>query len=124
MIKAESFSNHALKIDVKEDDNLIVMKWAGRSIARKPAEFIMPILVKALEKSVQTKKKIVLDFRQLEYMNSSTITPVIKILERARTGTSHIAVLYRRTQRWQELSFSALKVFETKEDRVRIIGSE
>lgn len=122
--KTKSYKNHALHIQVSEDDDSIVMIWTGKSIIRKPSDFIMPILIDILNRSLGSRKKIVMDFRSLEYMNSSTFTPVIKVLERARTGTHSIYVLYKRSQRWQELSFAALKVFETQEGRVRIVGTD
>ncbi len=124
MNKTKSYKNHALHIQVSEDDDSIVMIWTGKSIIRKPSDFIMPILIDILNRSLGSRKKIVMDFRSLEYMNSSTFTPVIKVLERARTGTHSIYVLYKRSQRWQELSFAALKVFETQEGRVRIVGTD
>jgi hypothetical protein len=55
-------------------------------------------------------------------MNSSTITPIIKVLERAKRGTTPISLLYQRAVKWQDLSFSALGIFETKDRRVTIEG--
>ena len=55
-------------------------------------------------------------------MNSSTITPLIKILERAKRGTSHVTVLYDKSLHWQDLTFSALEIFKTDDKRVDIKG--
>lgn len=122
MGKTESFASNLLKIDVEENEESINLKWTGKSIHRKPGEFITPILVDVLKKSADHKKGIVLDFRNLDYMNSSTITPVIKILERAKRGAVQVTVLYEKSLRWQDLTFSALKIFETKDQRLRIKG--
>ena len=62
-------------------------------------------------------------FAFLEYMNSSTITPVIKVLERAKRGTMNVTVLFDASRKWQDLSFSALKIFETEDKRVVIKGN-
>jgi hypothetical protein len=55
-------------------------------------------------------------------MNSSTITPVIKILERAKRGETQIEVVYQKSLKWQDLIFSALEIFQTNDRRVEIKG--
>jgi hypothetical protein len=124
MAKTELFTSELLRIEVKDEDHSINIEWKGKSVTRQPGQFITPILVDALKKGDNHEKPVILDFRELEYMNSSTITPIIKILERARKGTRHITVLYDKQQKWQDLSFSALGIFETKDNRVRIQGIE
>lgn len=122
----ESTASHTsddLTINVTENDS-IVLKWLGRSMMRNPGGFLTPILLDALNVSSRTQKRLVLDFCDLEYMNSSTITPVIKILERVRRGRNELTVLYNRSQRWQELSFSALRIFQTPDGRVVIKGND
>jgi len=118
----KSYSNDLLKLEVREDLDCIDIKWTGKSVTRKPAQFITPILVDVLKKSSDEDKRIVLDFTKLEYMNSSTITPIIKILERAKRGANRVTVLYEKAKKWQDLSFSALMIFQTKDNRVSIQG--
>ncbi len=122
MGKIELFEDNLLQIEVIENKNSITMVWTGKSTNRKPSEFISPILADAIKKSNATKKRIILDFRRLDYMNSSTITPIIKILERAKRGAIQITLLYNRSLKWQDLSFSALEIFQTKDSKVEIKG--
>ena len=61
-----------------------------------------------------------LDFRKLEYLNSSTITPVIRILEQAKRGTALVTVVYNAELKWQALSFSALYLFQSLDGRVTV----
>ena len=122
MKKQESFGSELLKIEVTEKDDSIEIKWTGKSTNRSPSKFITPILVNVLKVSSEHDKRIILDFRTLEYMNSSTITPIIKVLERAKKGKTKVSVLYNKSLKWQDLNFSALKLFETKDNRVEIIG--
>lgn len=122
MGKKESFVSNLLKVEVKETIDAIVANWTGKSVDRNPSKFITPILVNLLEKSNEVKKRFILDFQKLEYMNSSTITPIIKILERAKNGNGQISVIYNKLLKWQDLSFSALKIFQTKDKRVEIRG--
>ena len=84
------YTNKFLKIEIVEGETSINMKWEGRSIDREPAKFLSPILVEVLEMAGGQNKRITMDFQNLSYMNSSTITPIIKILDRAKNGHTHI----------------------------------
>lgn len=118
----ETFVSNLLKIELEEKKDAIKISWSGKSIDREPGKFITPILVNAIKRSSGLNKKIILDFRELAYMNSSSITPVIKILERAKRGRTQIRVVYKKSLKWQDLSFSALEIFRTKDRRVEIKG--
>lgn len=118
----ETFQNSLLMIEVSENDQKIHVKWSGKSTDRKPGKFITPILVDTLERVHDGSKQLVMDFKSLLYMNSSTITPVIKVLERAKRGNVHLTVLYDKTLKWQEVTFSALGIFQTPDRRVEIRG--
>jgi hypothetical protein len=124
MKKIELFEDGLLQIELIENTNSITMVWTGKSTHRKPSEFISPILAETIRRSNASKKRIIMDFRRLEYMNSSTITPVIKILERAKRGATEITLLYNKSLKWQDLSFSALEIFETQDSKVEIKGVE
>ena len=118
----ETFVSNLLKLELEEKKDAIKISWSGKSIDREPGKFITPILVNAIRRSSGLNKKIILDFRELAYMNSSSITPVIKILERAKRGRTQIRVVYKKSLKWQDLSFSALEIFRTKDRRVEIKG--
>ena len=118
----ETFVGNLLKIELEEKKDAITINWSGKSVDREPGKFITPILVNAIRRSSGLNKKIILDFRKLAYMNSSSITPVIKILERAKRGRTQIRVVYKKSLKWQDLSFSALEIFKTKDGRVEIKG--
>lgn len=118
----ETFVSNLLKIELEEKKDSITINWSGKSIDREPGKFITPILVNAIKRSSGLNKKIIVDFRDLAYMNSSSITPVIKILERAKRGRTQIRVVYKKCLKWQDLSFSALEIFETNDGRVEIKG--
>lgn len=122
MNKTKSNSCGLLHIEIKEEDNSISINWTGKSIDREPGKFITPILVEAIKESSEKNKRVIIDFRELSYMNSSTITPLIKILERAKRGSTSITVYYKKSLHWQDLSFSALEIFITKDQRVEIKG--
>ncbi len=122
MIKSKKYTNNFLTIQVVEHETSIDVKWEGKSTDREPSKFISPILVKVLEMSSGLNKRIIMDFQSLSYMNSSTITPIIKILDRAKKGISKITIFYQKSMKWQELNFSALEIFKTKDNRLEIKG--
>ena len=122
MAKLEKYTNKDLSIEVIENETAIEVKWEGKSIDREPSKFISPILIKVLEVAGAMNKRIIMDFQSLSYMNSSTITPIIKILDRAKNGMTKITIQYRKSLKWQELNFSALEVFRTDDNRLIIEG--
>jgi len=122
MEKAETFTSSLLTIEVKENETSFNIRWTGISIEREPTRFITPVLVDVIKKSSDRNMRIILDFRELAYMNSSTITPVIKILERAKRGETQIEVVYKKSLKWQDLIFTALEIFQTNDRRVEIKG--
>jgi len=122
MSNIEKYTSNQLTIEVEENHSEINIKFKGRSTERDPSAFISPILQESLHNSNKFNKKIIMDFVELEYMNSSTITPIIKILEYANTTSGSISMLYVKSKKWQDLCFSALRIFETKDLRIVITG--
>ncbi len=122
MANSEIYTHQLLTIEVTEENDTINAAWKGKSIDREPSKFITPILMRMIKSSSDTDKRVRLDFSEMTYMNSSTITPIIKILERAKRGSTRITVFYDTSQKWQDLIFSALTIFKTKDKRVEIRG--
>lgn len=87
-------------------------------MAREPGHFLLPILTRAIEMSERTGKRAIFDFRFLDYLNSSSITPVIRILEQAKRGTALVTIVYSAELKWQALSFSSLYLFQSLDGRV------
>lgn len=121
-MKKEKYTNNHLSIQVVEKDTAIDVKWDGKSTEREPAKFISPILVDVLKLASDKNKRIVMDFQNLGYMNSSTITPIVKILDRAKKGMTKITIYYQKSLKWQDLNFSALEIFNSEDNRLEIKG--
>ena len=123
MPHVETYSSNKLTLTVEEDDSIIMITFTGQSTEREPGRFITPILTETITNSRKYDKGIMINFENLEYMNSSTITPIIRILEGSKKTGESISIRYNKTKKWQELCFSALKIFETKDRRILITGS-
>jgi len=124
MAKVQTFTSNQLTIDISDDERMITVHFLGKSILRDPNDFVMPILLRTLADAIPARKRIVMNFRDLAYMNSSTLTPVIKILERARVGEGQITLEYKKSLKWQDISFSALVIFQTPDGRIVIEGRD
>lgn len=122
-MRSETFTSHALSLTVSEEPQALLVTWKGRSTAREPAEFLIPILTRALDRAAELKRPLTLDFRGIEYFNSSTITPVVRVIEEAKRRGNPMVIIYDKKLRWQELSFSALQVFHTGDQRIKVVGS-
>ena len=122
MEQRKSHTIKSLNLEITENDSISIL-WQGKNTERNPSNFLNPILSDTLSKGASEEKKIILDFRELEFMNSSTVTPVAKMLEQGKKGSNSITIYYNKTKKWQELSFSALKIFETDDGRISVIGN-
>ncbi len=96
--------------------------WRGRSAERDPARFLSPVLSELVDACRRTSARLHLDFTALEYMNSSSFTPIVKALGEARRARVPIALEYAQGKSWQALSFNALRTFETADGSVAVLG--
>jgi hypothetical protein len=116
------FTEGELRLDLVESPTELRLSWYGKSADREPGRFLMPVLNGALERASSAGVALVLDFSALEYMNSSTFTPVVKALDEARRKNVSVVLEYAISRKWQALSFSALRTFETLDGRIKVHG--
>lgn len=123
MAQHERLKNGPLTVYESEDEGSISYYFRGKSIVRSPTDSLQPFLFEVLDEADRGGRRLVLDFRPLTYMNSSSFTPIIKALERARLRESKVTVLYDPAKKWQAVSFVALLIFETPDGRISVAGS-
>src|SRR5690606_25289289 len=79
--------NHeALTVEVVEEPTEVRVTFRGRSAAREPGQFLIPILKDSLQRAAEQQRPLVLDFSAIDYMNSSTFAPLVKLLDDAARG--------------------------------------
>ncbi len=111
-----------LALELTRAEGLLRLAWRGRSADREPGRFLVPVLGEALALAKAEKLPLALDFTELEYMNSSTFTPVVKALDESRRLSVPLVLEYALARKWQALSFSALRTFETLDGRIKVRG--
>ena len=89
---------------------------------RDPNEFVMPILLRTLGERNRRKEARRAGFPRPRLHELLDPDPVIKILEQGARRGGQITVLYRKSLKWQDISFSALVIFQTPDGRIVIEG--
>jgi hypothetical protein len=116
------FVQGELTLELTRSGSELRLAWQGKSAERDPSRFLVPILEQAMEIARNGKLPLVLDFSALDYMNSSTFTPVVKALDESRRLSVPVVLEYSLSRKWQALSFSALRTFETLDGRIKVRG--
>ncbi len=111
-----------LTLELRESAVELRLAWRGKSADREPGRFLVPVLSEALERARGKGVPLVMDFCALDYMNSSTFTPVVKMLDESRRLSVPVVLEYSLARKWQALSFSALRTFETLDGRIKVHG--
>jgi hypothetical protein len=119
---ARRWAEGDLTVEAHSGPGELRLVWRGRSADREPGKFLLPLLGEAVEACRRSAERLCLDFSALEYMNSSTFTPIVKTIDEARRAGVDIALEYSQAKKWQALSFSALRTFETPDGRVAVLG--
>ena len=109
-----------LLVEARGSQAMLRLDWSGRSNARQPAAMLAPYFEVVLHRAHGLGCGIEAHFERLEFFNSSTVTAVIKFIRAARDQGTNLAILFDGEQRWQALSFEALKSFELPDGLLQI----
>lgn len=110
-----------LTLEVNEKSDPVTVVWKGESDAREPAKLLQPHLDALL--SQLASKAVCMKFDALDYMNSSTVKPIMVFLEELSKVATSIRVEYRESLQWQATSFRAMRIVaKRKWGNVEIVG--
>lgn len=101
----------AISADVRTDAKQIVCEWRGRSDDRSPDKILDPWFDALLAVAMERQFSVRMHFEVLEHFNSSTIGAIVQFIHRARGHDVPLTLVYSHDQRWQRISFHALRVF-------------
>lgn len=116
----DNFKVEDLEIKISGTGSDFQMKWSGRSESRNPGEILNPYL-DGLMKSL-SGKKLTVDYCSLEYMNSSTVPPIIRFVKNCDTNNIETTINYKKDSEWQSASFKPLQTVCTLLKKVKVIG--
>lgn len=116
----ENLESGALKIWVTNNDDRITITWMGKSEDRNP-EIVLNPYVDGLLNSLKDKK-VILDFKNLEFMNSSTIPPIIRLMKKLEDEGISTEIIYNSSNYWQVFSFEILEQLSSLMAKVTIRG--
>jgi len=100
-------------------DEGVRLDWTGRSSHRDPARILASFFGDALDRAAPGGV-IEMHFEKLEHFNSSTISALIGFVRAARKSDIALKLFFDPEQKWQLLSFEALRVFEKPDGLFRL----
>ncbi|MDH4262953.1 MAG: hypothetical protein OEV78_07915 [Spirochaetia bacterium] len=119
----QTFQEGDLKVQIEESKYIIKISWLGQCTLKNPSFFLDPILTEQYGESQKSIKRMVFDFTKFKFMNSSAIIPIIRILKMAKDSRASVHVLYNQNERWQSILLGELKIFETEDGRIQVLGA-
>ena len=111
----------SLHIEIlREGPEQLRMVWQGRSDERDPADFLNPFLMSSIE--LLSNELLVCDFRKLEFINPSTIPPIIRMIKQLHIDGKSARIVYDNSSSWHTASFSAFRVITDPMELIEISG--
>ena len=109
-----------LEIKVDETGGKNLMKWIGKSDERDPSSLLNPYFNNILDNLAG--KELEIKFAELEYMNSSTVPPIIQLIKNLNTKSIKTRITYDKNSKWQAASFKALETIVRTMDNIDVSG--
>lgn len=112
-----------LLVEARAANENLRIDWSGRSNARHPGALLTPYFEAVLVRARAAGCGIESHFERMEFFNSSTVTALIQFIREARAQGTALAITFDGRQKWQALSFEALKSFELPDGLLQIRSS-
>ena len=96
----------------------VVLQWRGEVTARDPGALLSPYLDKILLR--QADSKVVLDFSYMDFMNSSTLVPIVSFIKKASKQSLAVELRYNSTVSWQRVSHQCMTVMCSKLTNIEV----
>lgn len=119
----QDLSEGLLQIKMKEDEVKTSMQWFGECININPTTILNPYFDELLEK-VNKSKNLEIDFCKLQYMKSSTVPYLVKLITRLNKQKVDTKILYNSISKWQTATFKALMSVVAIMDHIELVGVE
>lgn len=105
-----------LRAEPAGDGDALCCVWKGKSNERQPGKLLAPYFEQLIHEAGARQVSLEMHFEELEHFNSSTITALIGLIQRARRDGVKLVLVYDQGLKWQRLSFDALRVFDKRDE--------
>lgn len=103
-------SEHKLgQLDVsvtQQEAGALAMVFRGESDSSDAATLLRSLFDAHFDQACASG--LTLDFRAIDYMNSSTFPPIVELIRRLHERTVAVTILYSKDKAWQRTPFKAL----------------
>lgn len=89
--------------------SVLAVRLTGRSASREAGKDLAPLFDRLLHDARSESRSLALHFETLEYFNSSTIAALVQFIRASHEKGIALEVVYDGKQRWQAMSFDALR---------------
>jgi hypothetical protein len=97
-----------IHVDGREPEYLR-LDWLGSSNSGELGDVVIPFFKRVLADASQDGRVVDMHFEALEYFNSSTIAALVQFIRAVQEGGVSMEVVYDSRQKWQAMSFDALR---------------
>lgn len=118
MTISEKFENAGLYISVEKLGTSTTIRWSGVSDVREPAIQLTPFFL-GLLRSIGEKPTVV-DFRELEYMNSATVSPIINFVKTLDARGTQTTLLFNPEVPWQKINAQCMRAIARTLKKVHV----
>lgn len=117
----ERFAKEDLNITVSKADETVTVRWTGLCDARDPDSLFGPFMRK-LVRELQGKA-VTLDFREFEYMNSATVSPILQFIKALDASGAQTTLVYDTRVAWQRVNFQCMKAIARTLQQLNVVDS-
>jgi len=113
----QEFKHEGLTIEITAAV-AVTIKWQGKGDIRNPAEVLSPYLAKLAAQAAS--RLITLDFRPLEYANSSTVGAILQFVKQLDSHGAEVLLRYDSSVSWQRVNFLCMRTIARTLSNVRV----
>jgi hypothetical protein len=103
----ELFASDRLTIHSVSTNQRYTLRWLGECDFRNPSEALGPTL-RGILPELQDRR-LVLDFRGLTFMNSSSVSPILMFVKAACSRGIPVHLIYNVNLSWQRVTASSMR---------------
>lgn len=114
----ERFEGDGLTVLVTFRPTEVQMIWQGVSDTREPGRELGPFLQRMV--GVIRDRPITIDFRQLEYVNSATVSPILQFVKSLDVESQAVTLVYDTNVFWQRAQYRCMRAIAFQLKHVKV----